>query len=114
MFYKFGDTFKWFMGRVVDIKDPKYLGRVKVRVINDQTGEMGKKSIVGGQMPKGLLDEDLLWAWPLSAVLVQANRRQRVVLLASCPPRRVLSVSVAKLCLLITEKELRISCAKFR
>jgi|TARA_B110000858_G_scaffold55185_1_gene64145 hypothetical protein len=68
MFYKFGDTFKWFMGRVVDIKDPKYLGRVKVRVINDQTGEMGKKNIVGGQMPKGLLDEDLLWAWPLSAV----------------------------------------------
>jgi len=68
MFYKVGEQFKWFMGRVVDIKDPRYLGRVKVRVINDQTGEMGKKSIVGGAMPKGILDEDLLWAWPMSAV----------------------------------------------
>lgn len=68
MFYKFGETFRWFMGRVVDIKDPRYLGRVKVRIINDQTGEVGKKKSIGGTSPKGITDEDLLWAWPLSAV----------------------------------------------
>ena len=68
MFYKFGETFKWFVARVIDIKDPKYLGRVKIRVINDQTGEMGKKRIVGGEQPKGIIDDDLLWAWPLSAI----------------------------------------------
>jgi len=68
MYYKLGERFKWFMARVVDIKDPRYLGRVKIRVINDQTGEIGKKRTVGGTMPQGILDEDLLWAWPLSAV----------------------------------------------
>lgn len=67
-YYNIGDTFKWFVGRVVDIKDPRYLGRVKVRIINDQTGEIGKKKTVGGTMPKGILDDDLLWAWPISAI----------------------------------------------
>lgn len=68
MFYKMGETFRWFMGRVVDIKDPLYLGRVKIRVINEQTGEIGKKNNVGGTMPQGIHDDDLLWAWPISAI----------------------------------------------
>lgn len=66
-FYKFGEHFKWFVARVQDIKDPLYLGRVKIRIIHDQTGELGKKNKTPG-MPKGITDEELLWAWPLSAI----------------------------------------------
>lgn len=67
-FYKVGESFRWFIARVVDIKDPEFLGRVKIRVINDQTGEVGRKRAQGDSMPKGISDEDLLWAWPLSAI----------------------------------------------
>lgn len=28
----YGDDFRWFLGKVVDIKDPKQLGRIKVRI----------------------------------------------------------------------------------
>jgi len=57
------------MARVVEI-DPKedpqnmrYLGRVKIRVLHDQTGELGKtvKTL-------GIKDSDLLWAWPISSI----------------------------------------------
>lgn len=62
-FYKFGDYFKWFVARVSDIKDPEYLGRVKIRVLHNQTGELGKV-----KKNKGIHNDDLLWAWPLSSV----------------------------------------------
>jgi hypothetical protein len=62
-FYKLGDSFRWFIGRVADIKDPKRMGRVKVRVIHDQTGELGKQA-----NNFGITDEDLLWAYPISAI----------------------------------------------
>jgi hypothetical protein len=62
-YYKVGNNFVWFMGRVADIEDPEYLGRVKVRIIHKQTGELGKKT-----KTYGITDEDLLWAWPISAV----------------------------------------------
>ena len=63
-FYKFGDHFKWFMARVSDIKDPEYLGRVRIRVLHDQTGELGKVR----EGTKGVSNDDLLWAWPLSGI----------------------------------------------
>lgn len=63
-FYKFGDNFKWFMARVSDLKDPEYLGRVKIRILHNQTGEMGK--VKKGK--EGISNEDLLWAWPLSGI----------------------------------------------
>lgn len=51
------------MGRVADIKDPEYLGRVKVRIIHKQTGELGKKTETSG-----VSDDELLYAWPISAI----------------------------------------------
>lgn len=63
-YYKFGDVFIWFVARVVDINDPEKLGRLKIRVIHDQTGALGSKE---GKLG-GVLDEDLLWAYPLSAI----------------------------------------------
>lgn len=62
-FYSLGDSFKWFVARVVDIKDPEYLGRIKIRVIHDQTGQLGKK-----KKTYGLMDDDLLWAYTLSSI----------------------------------------------
>ena len=77
-FYKFGDHFKWFIARVSDINDPKKLGRVKIRIIHSQTGELGKKESTGG-IPKGILDDDLLWAWPLSAIQSASLSWRKVV-----------------------------------
>lgn len=62
-YYKFGDHFKWFIARVSDLKDPEYLGRVKIRMIHNQTGELGKV-----KKTTGVKNEDLLWAWPLSGI----------------------------------------------
>lgn len=62
-YYNFGNSFKWFIARVSDLKDPEHLGRVKIRIIHEQTGELGRKT--GNN---GISDEDLLWAWPLSAI----------------------------------------------
>lgn len=62
-YYRLGQQFIWFVGRVSDIKDPEELGRVKIRIIHAQTGELGKK-----EDSYGLSDEDLLWAWPISAI----------------------------------------------
>lgn len=63
-YYKFGDHFKWFVARVSDLKDPEYLGRIKIRILHNQTGELGKVKL--GR--SGVSNEDLLWAWPLSGV----------------------------------------------
>ena len=63
-YYKFGDNFKWFMARVSDLKDPEYLGRVRIRILHGQTGELGK--VKKGR--EGVSNEDLLWAWPLSGI----------------------------------------------
>jgi len=62
-YYKFGDNFKWFVARISNIMDPEYLGRVQIRVLHDQTGELGKK-----KSTHGVVNEDLLWAWPLSGI----------------------------------------------
>lgn len=62
-YYSLGDSFHWFIARVIDIKDPMFLGRVKIRIIHQQTGELGKKV-----KTFGILDDDLLWAYPLSAI----------------------------------------------
>lgn len=63
-YYKFGDHFKWFVARVSDIKDPEYLGRVRIRVLHNQTGELGKVK----QGKNGIRNDELLWAWPLSGI----------------------------------------------
>ena len=62
-YYSLGDSFRWFIARIVDIKDPEFLGRVKIRVIHDQTGELGEKT-----KNTGLEEEELLWAYQLSSI----------------------------------------------
>lgn len=62
-YYNLGDSFRWFMARVVDINDEEKIGRVKIRVIHDQTGELGK---VKGNF--GIDEDDLLWAYPISSI----------------------------------------------
>ena len=62
-FYRFTEHFQWFIARVIDNNDPEKLGRMKIRVIHDQTGELAKKV-----KTKGISDDELLWAWPISAV----------------------------------------------
>lgn len=62
-YYGLGDSFRWFISRVVDINDPEKLGRVKIRIIHDQTGELGEK-----KKTFGLEEEELLWAYPISAI----------------------------------------------
>jgi hypothetical protein len=72
-YYNIGKSFVWFIARVADIEDPEYLGRVKIRVLHQQTGELGRK------MEKfGVNDEDLLWAWPLSAIQSASLNWQKV------------------------------------
>lgn len=63
-YYRLGDNFVSFVGRVVDIQDEYQLGRVKIRVIHDQTGELGSKEKRLG----GVTDDDLLWAYPISSI----------------------------------------------
>lgn len=63
-YYKLGDHFKWFVARVSDIKDPEYLGRVRIRVLNDQTGDLGRVK----EGKSGIANDELLWAWPLSGI----------------------------------------------
>lgn len=63
-FYKLGDNFKWFVARVSDLKDPEYLGRVRIRILNDQTGDLGR--VKDGK--SGFRNDELLWAWPLSGI----------------------------------------------
>lgn len=63
-YYKLGENFKWFVARVSDLGDPEYLGRVRIRVLHDQTGELGRIKDAKG----GIANEDLLWAWPLSGI----------------------------------------------
>jgi hypothetical protein len=62
-FYRLGESFRWFVARVIDIDDPEKLGRLKIRIIHDQTGELGKI-----KSPFGIKDDELLWAYPLSAM----------------------------------------------
>jgi len=79
-YYRIGDSFKWFVARVIDIKDPKKLGRVKIRVIHEQTGELGKKV-----KSYGITDDDLLWAWPISAVQSASLSWKKVVEMEGYP-----------------------------
>ena len=79
-FYNIGDQFQWFMGRVVELdptedpKDKRYLGRVKVRVLHEQTGELGKI-----KKTYGIPDSDLLWAWPLSSIQSASLSYRKIV-----------------------------------
>jgi len=79
-YYNLGDTFRWFMGRVVELdptedpKDKRYLGRVKVRTLHEQTGELGKK-----KKTFGIVDDDLLWAWPLSSIQSASLSYRKIV-----------------------------------
>ena len=79
-YYNLGDTFRWFMGRVVELdptedpKDKRYLGRVKVRTLHEQTGELGKK-----KKTFGIIDDDLLWAWPLSSIQSASLSYRKIV-----------------------------------
>ncbi|NIR48474.1 hypothetical protein GWO09_08610, partial [candidate division KSB1 bacterium] len=55
MKYAFGDSFRWFLGIVEDVMDPLMVGRVKIRVINEQdTDEVST--------------DELLWAYPMNPV----------------------------------------------
>jgi hypothetical protein len=79
-YYNIGEGFSWFMGRVVELdptEDPKhkrYLGRVKVRVLHEQTGELGKI-----KKTYGITDDDLLWAWPLSSIQSASLSYRKIV-----------------------------------
>ena len=79
-FYSIGESFKWFMGRVVELDptedppDKRYLGRVKVRILHDQTGDLGKK-----KQTYGIPDSDLLWAWPLSSIQSASLSYRKIV-----------------------------------
>ena len=85
-YYNIGEHFNWFMGRVVELdptEDPKfkrYLGRVKIRVIHDQTGDLGKI-----KSPYGIPDSDLLWAWPLSSIQSASLSYRKIVELEEYP-----------------------------
>ena len=72
--YHLGDTFRWFIARVIDIKDPEKMGRVQIRVIHEQTGELGKKVD-----QYGFLNEELLWAYPISAIQSASLSWKKVV-----------------------------------
>lgn len=72
-FYNFGNKWKWFMARVVDIEDPEKMGRVKIRIIHEQTGELGEK-----MAPYGISDDELLWAWPMSAIQSASLAAQKI------------------------------------
>ena len=62
-FSNLGNEFVWFVARVVDIEDPEKLGRMKIRVIHGQTGELGKTVD-----SFGVEDKDLLWAYSISSI----------------------------------------------
>ena len=62
-FYRFTEHFSWFIARVIDNNDPDKLGRCKIRVIHEQTGELAKKV-----KSTGISDDELLWAYPISAI----------------------------------------------
>lgn len=62
-YYNLGDSFHWFVGRVVDIKDEYFIGRVQIRIIHEQTGDLGKKKNYFG-----IEKDELLWAYPISAI----------------------------------------------
>jgi hypothetical protein len=79
-YYRIGDSFRWFIARVVDIKDEEKLGRVKIRVIHKQTGELGKKT-----KTYGIEDSDLLWAWPISAIQSASLSWKKIVELEGYP-----------------------------
>jgi len=72
-YYNIGKNFVWFIARVADIEDPEYLGRVKIRVLHQQTGELGRK--MDGF---GVEDKELLYAWPLSAIQSASLNWQKV------------------------------------
>jgi hypothetical protein len=79
-YYNLGEGFYWFLGRVVELdpideeKEMRYLGRVKVRVLHDQTGELGQK-----EGTYGISDDDLLWAWPLSSIQSASLSYRKIV-----------------------------------
>ena len=79
-YYNLGESFRWFMARVVDNKDPERLGRVRIRVIHDQTGDLGK--IV---KTWGIRNTELLWAWPISAVQSASLSWKKIVELEEYP-----------------------------
>ena len=72
-YYRLGDVFKWFIARVVDINDEEMLGRVKIRVIHEQTGDLGRN-----KKSYGLLDDDLLWAYPMSAIQSSSLNHKKI------------------------------------
>lgn len=79
-FYKMGEHFQWFIARVVNLEDEYRLGRVQIRVIDSQTGEILGKF----KENRGITDEQLLWAWPISAIQsaslhqVKINEKEKV------------------------------------
>ena len=85
-YYSLGDNFNWFMGRVVELdpveeeKYKRYLGRVKIRVLHDQTGDLGKV-----KKSYGITDDDLLWAWPLSSIQSASLSYRKIVELEEYP-----------------------------
>lgn len=55
-------SFTWFMGKVVDVKDPEKLGRVKVRIHGHHTPDQEK-----------IKDDDLYWATVMMPVTEAAT-----------------------------------------
>jgi hypothetical protein len=64
-FYNTGKDFTWFVGVVEDVMDPGMLGRVKIRVLNDQDANE-------------VTTDELLWAYLISPIQSASLSSKRV------------------------------------
>lgn len=64
-FYNTGKDFTWFIGVVEDVMDPGMLGRVKIRILNQQDSA-------------DVSTDELLWAYPISPIQSASLSSKRI------------------------------------